>query len=273
MEMKLSRGHFGGLLLNKREVGRLTLTEYEYSPDLKLSRHEHEQAYFCLVLQGSYDETFGRRTRKCEPMTVTFHPAGESHSDFFYRTGGRIFSVEVDPAWVERVGEISSLLDDSADFHGGALAALIIRMYNELHNPDNVSHLAIEGLALEVIAEASRRHINPSTRKPARWLEQARELLHERFSETLTLSLIAEQVGVHPVHLVREFRKHYQLTVGEYIRHRRIEYACQQLCISDTPLIDIAIDSGFSHQSHFSKTFKEVTGMTPARYRASSRPR
>lgn len=270
MELKLSRGHFGGSLLNKREVRGFTLTEYVYSPDLELSKHEHEQAYFCVVLEGGYAETFGKKTRKCDPLTVTFHPAGESHSDFFHQSGGRIFSVEIDPAWMERVRELSLLLDDAAAFHGGALAGLIIKMYNELHNPDDVSHLAIEGLTLEVIAEASRRRINPSASKPSRWLENARELLHERFSESLTLNLIAEQVGVHPVHLVRAFRKHYHLTVGEYIRRRRVEYACQQLCNSDTPLIDIAIEAGFSHQSHFSKTFKQVTGMTPTEYRAAS---
>jgi AraC family transcriptional regulator len=165
------------------------------------------------------------------------------------------------------------LLNNSTDFHGGALAALLIRMYNEFHCMDDVSGLAIEGLSLEVVAEASRRRINALECKPPRWLEHAKEFLHQRFSESLTLNLIAEQVGVHPVHLAREFRKHYRLTVGEYIRHRRVRYACQLLSISDTPLVDIAVEAGFSQQSHFSKTFKQITGMTPTEYRASSRLR
>lgn len=273
MEMKMPRGRFCGSLLKSREVGGFTLTEYLYPPDLKVSKHGHEHAYFCLVLQGGYTESYGRKTRACQPLTVIFHPSGEAHSDSFHQAGARVFSVEIEPLWVERAAELALLLNDAADFRGGALATLLVKMYNEFHCADDFSRLAIEGLALEVIAEASRRKVNAPAGKPPRWLGRAKELLRERFSEPLTLKLIAEQVGVHPVHLVREFRKHYRLTVGEYLRQCRVEAACLKLSTSNIPLIDIAIATGFSQQSHFSKTFKRVTGVTPAAYRQAARLR
>ncbi len=40
--------------------------------------------------------------------------------------------------------------------------------------------------------------------------------------------------GVHPVHLSREFRKHYRMTIGDYIRKRRIEHASELLSNSGT---------------------------------------
>jgi AraC family transcriptional regulator len=82
------------------------------------------------------------------------------------------------------------------------------------------------------------------------------------------LKTIADSVAVHPVHLVRTFRRFYRSTVGEYLRRLRIEFASQQLAGTDTPLADIALASGFADQCHFTRTFKRLTGLTPARYRA-----
>jgi AraC family transcriptional regulator len=274
MQVRLPRGHFCGELLKRDEVGGFVLTEYAYPPELKISMHLHEQVYFCIVLQGNYTETYGKKTRACDERTVTFHPAGELHSDTFHKDGGRIFSVEIEPRWVERVGELSSVLEYPESFCGGLLASLVVRIYKEFYEIDAASRLAIEGLSLEVIAEALRKSTGTqSGREAPRWLKQARELLHDRFVEHHSLAEIADGVGVHPVHLVREFRKHYHQTVGEYVRRLRVEFACRLLSTSETPLIDVALAAGFSQQSHFTKTFKKLTGMTPCQYRVSSRPR
>ena len=89
------------------------------------------------------------------------------------------------------------------------------------------------------------------------------ELLRARFSESLTLNTIAASAAVHPVHLVRTFRRFHQSTVGEHLRRLRIEFASQQLADTDAPLADIALASGFADQSHFTRTFKRLTGLTP----------
>ena len=153
------------------------------------------------------------------------------------------------------------------------MASLVVRIYNEFHEIDAASRLAIEGLSLEVMAEALRQQSRSPERLAPKWLEQARALLHDQISERHSIRQIAGSVGVHPVHLVREFRKHYRLTVGEYLRRLRVEFACRKLTDTDTPLIDIALAAGFSQQSHFTKTFKKLTGVTPNQYRISSRLR
>jgi AraC family transcriptional regulator len=139
---------------------------------------------------------------------------------------------------------------------------------------DAVSPLVIEGLALEMLAELSRRSVLPLERRPvARWLEQVREIINTQFSEPLTLSQIAKSVNIHPVHIARTFRKHHRCTIGEYVRRLRIEFACRQLSTSNTPLAEIALQAGFSSQSHFSTTFRLITGLTPAQYRSTFRLR
>jgi AraC family transcriptional regulator len=109
--------------------------------------------------------------------------------------------------------------------------------------------------------------------KPSLWLKQAKELLQDQFQEQVSLNSLAEQINIHPVHLAREFRHHYQMTVGEYIRQLRIEFSCHELTSTDAPIAQIALKAGFFDQSHFCKTFKRLTGHTPIEFRTFSRSR
>ena len=94
-------------------------------------------------------------------------------------------------------------------------------------------------------------------------------MLVEHFSETLKLTQIAAEVGVHPVYLATAFRRKFGVTVGEFVRRLRIEHACAELKKKDLPLSAIALQAGFADQSHFSKVFKSYVGMTPREYRTS----
>ena len=49
--------------------------------------------------------------------------------------------------------------------------------------------------------------------------------------------------------------------------------ACRQISASDVPLSEIAVAAGFFDQSHFGRTFKQLTGMSPAAYRETIRSR
>jgi AraC family transcriptional regulator len=124
---------------------------------------------------------------------------------------------------------------------------------------------------LEIIAEACRKRMKLSRARPPRWLEQTKEMLHESFLEPLTLSGIAETVGVHPVYLASVFRRYYRCSVGEYKRRLQVEFACGEIASTAAPLSQIALAAGYADQAHFSRTFKRFTGMTPTEYRASSR--
>lgn len=270
--MKLCSGRWYGETLSKDSVAGLTLTETVYQSNLKLPPHAHEQAYFCLVLTGSYTESYGRQARTCKTATLIFHPADEPHADHFH-SDSRCFNIQMDDAWIERMKPHSLSLNEPQDFHGGILPHLAMRLYDEFRQVDELSSLIVEGIALEMMGEASRNLSKNSDRVPPRWLVEVRQLLHERFSEHLSLRQQADCVGVHPVHLAREFRRFYHCTVGDYLRQLRIEFACEKLLQSDMPLSEIALASGFFDQSHFTRTFKQLTGKTPQAYRGRLRAR
>ncbi len=271
MNRKLPSGCFFGVSLKRYEIAGFILSESTYSPDTKIARHSHEHAYFCILLRGTYTERYSSKFRECKPSTVIFHPSDEVHANHFLNQGGRLFRLEIKHQWLNRFNECSVRLAEPLDCSGGLLTWLTTRLYREFCHTDKVSSLVIEGLALEIVASASRYSASNAERKPPRWLEQAKELLHAQFTENLVFTDIAEFFGVHPVHFARVFRKFYGCTMGEYVRRLRVESASRLLTTTDRPLADVAVTNGFSDQSHFSKTFKHSTGMTPAQFRATFR--
>lgn len=270
--MKHLSGSLYGDILGNTSIAGFTLTETAYLPSLKLPRHSHEQAYFCFVLRGSFTEVYGEHSRSGRPSTLIFHPAGEIHSDHFHTTS-RCFNIQMNTRWLERAQQPARIINTPADFCGGQLVNLAARLYREFRQLDEFSGLAVEGLALEIIAEASRGSLKEPGRTPPHWLAQVRDILHEQLGERPSLVTLAESVDVHPVHLAREFRRFYGCTIGEYVRQSRIEFACHQISTSDASLSDIALAAGFFDQSHFSRTFKQINGISPAAYRRTFRPR
>lgn len=262
----LRPGRLHGEAIKTLHVAGFILTETFYHAHSKLPRHAHENSYFCFVLNGAYTEQCASREIVCTPASVTFRPSGETHEAVLHDAGARIFVMEIPSRWIDKLRANSLALKSSPDFVRGPVPGLCARLNREFHRNDSAAHLAVEGLALELLAEGSRQSAKSIGIPPA-WLRQAREMISEHFRETLTLDRIAAHVGVHPVYLATAFRQKYGLTVGDYVRKLRIEQACADLMSRKFPLAEIALRAGFVDQSHFSKVFKSCMGTTPAKYR------
>jgi len=68
-------------------------------------------------------------------------------------------------------------------------------------------------------------------------------------------------------HLARAFRTAFGMSVGGYIRERRLQRAAALIRDSNSKLVDIAAAVGFCDQAHFSRAFKTRFGTTPAAFR------
>jgi AraC family transcriptional regulator len=250
----------------EREVGNFFLTEANYPPNLTVPSHAHENPSFYLVLAGCIAERHGRLARECLASTLVFTPPGETHSNITSGAGCRCFMIDLKPNWLKSLSTPSLNLYEWADFDGGAPVWLAQRAFREACNLDALSPMVIEGIALELLAEMSRSKTRLDAKCP-QWLEQIRELLHAHFAQRLTISELANAVNRHPVHVATQFRRIFHCTIGDYLRHLRIEAACRQIANSDHLLIQIALDCGFADQGHFSRVFKALLGITPSRYR------
>jgi AraC family transcriptional regulator len=274
MVAKLAAGTFYGKTEGRCERAGFTFVESAYSrqSQLRLPVHIHENAFLCFVVAGVCEESSGGRTKTVHPSALMFHPAGEPHADRWHEMGGRSFHVNISEARAKALADNVPVLNAPAVFEHGMVPWLARRLYGEYQRRDDLALLAMEGLVLEILAEVSRQRADPE-RTPPRWLLRARDLLHARFAEDLTLGEIGSEVGVHPVHLSRVFRRQFNCTPGDYVRRLRVDAARQLLATSEASLVEIALTVGFADQSHFTKTFRRLVQMTPGQYRRTLRTR
>jgi len=266
MMTRLGPGEFFGKERQRRAFGGFSFTETVYADGMVIPKHEHAEGYLSFVVAGFHRQHIDRRIREVSPRTLTVHPPGEVHANHWHG-GGHCLNVEITSARLEHIREYARCLDQPAEFHGAMPASLAARLYDEFRREECASALALEGLTLEMLAEISREPRPGLTGCLPLWLRRARVLLHERFSENLSLDDVAGTVGVHPAHLGRAFRRHFGCTPGDYVRRVRVEFACSRLAQTDQPLVAIALAAGFADQSHFTNVFRESTGLTPAQYR------
>lgn len=172
-----------------------------------------------------------------------------------------------------RLSQHTSLREEPIHFQGGFASGLAKRLHSEFIRNDTASELAMEGLALELLAEVCRGGERTPERSPPRWLLQARERLKEQFATHPSIEELAAAAGVHPVHFARTFRRHFGCTPGEFVRTLRIEHACRLLATSGSPLTRVALSAGFADQSHLTKTFRRSLGTTPGEFRRRRRSR
>lgn len=266
MELKLKAGQFYGTTSQALFANGLRFTEKAYSSRARLPTHAHELSHFCFVLAGSYQEHIAGKLFERGPTALVFYPPDVSHGEDHF-TRGRHFLVEIDFKGLEKVRDYGARLGEPVLVGSDSSLWLAARMYREFSERDGFSALVLESITSELLIAASRQDTRRPERKPPPWLERVKEFLRENFSEPPTLDELARLAGVHPTHLARVFRQFERCTVGDYVREARIKYARQRMLRSHEPLVEIALAAGFADQTHFTRSFKRITGMTPTEFR------
>lgn len=98
------------------------------------------------------------------------------------------------------------------------------------------------------------------------------EYIDAHLRETITAEDLATRVGMSPSHFARKFRQSTGLSLYRFVNRRRIVMSLARLKGDGVPLADLSVRLGFSSQSHFTRLFSALTGMTPAKYRKRFRP-
>lgn len=92
------------------------------------------------------------------------------------------------------------------------------------------------------------------------------EIVDAELHGDLRLPTLAKECGLSVSHLCRSFKHSFGISVHRYVIHRRIDFAKSLLRNSSSPLAEIALQSGFSDQAAFSRTFARLVGTSPRRW-------
>lgn len=221
--------------------------------------HFHENAFLSFVIKGG--GIIKGKSLMCErlPGNLIFSYAGERHQCIVKESTVNVnMEVGLDLLRANCVTEAS--LENSIRKNPNA-KPLMLKIYKEILHDDDCSSSSIKILLFELISNARL-----SDNDQPVWVGQIYELMNDRWNESLSLEDLAQTAGVHPVTVSKYFRKYFGCTFGEYMRRIRIERSLSIIKNSSFSLTEIGYECGFYDQSHFSRTFQQLTGFSPKSY-------
>ncbi len=191
----------------------------------------------------------------------------------------RIIGVAIDTALVDRVGEesfgqSSTGLQTRIAVRDDYLMSAAKRWREELTDGGAAGRLFAEHIGILVTAHLFRRYSDgvgrstpPKGGLGAYRLRRVIDYIEANLSDDLTIATLAGVADRSLHHFSEAFRQSTGVQPHRYVLMRRIERAKVLLLSTDMPIIQIALEVGFSTHSHFGHAFRDATGVTPLRFR------
>jgi AraC family transcriptional regulator len=258
-------GQFFGNVTERWTAESIVVNRLVHDQPRALPSHAHQAGFVSLMLHGEYRETAGLTQFGYEPFSCVYHPPGMEHHDVIGRAGVTLLTLEFRPELFDGMDAGGINLRPIIDLTGTQPAWDLMDLYRRITalqaNPLDIESRAVD-LALSIVRATTQLP------RALRSLQRAKEYMHAHFRESLTLAQVARAADVHPVYLGQIFRQEFGETLGEYLNRIRVHTATESLANSDLPLGPMALDLGFYDQSHFTRIFRQFTGITPAVFRA-----
>lgn len=260
-EEKACYGSVGATL----EGGGVSVSRTHHAATLTTPSHAHGVLLLHYVVAGLYEESTPGRTVRLEPGWLLYKPPGQRHWNEFGDRGATTLRFEF------RTGAVSDITtflpNELRTARSPHIDLLATRVRDELTHPDGLSTVVAQSLGWELLTALARQ---PSGARGAsgRAAVHCAAIIDRDFASPLTLSTLADEVGVDRSTLARHFRAVHGCSVGEYLRGRRIRFVAEALEKgTERSLGQLAQEAGFADQSHMTRTFKRVYGRTPGHWR------
>lgn len=158
-------------------------------------------------------------------------------------------------------------------FSDALVSAAARQLMDELNQGSKADQGFMARLAMVMLEQVCRAlrvdatgGIHPPHIQLAR-LHTALVFIREHLGQGLSIDQLAAQVGVSPAHFRRLFQSAMGMPPHRYVMNARLERARDLLMQTDLPILHIALECGFSTQSHLTAAFKAAHASTPAEYR------
>jgi AraC family transcriptional regulator len=253
-----------------RDLGDLLVASASYAPDVHIPPHSHCRPQLLVALSGRLRTHFPDRSCDAGPGDVLVHPEDLLHSHEGGPEGAEIVTVATGTNG-NGSRDSTSLLDDFGIKPLLGSLPLARRIRRELTRDKAHADVALRSLALQLLVETARSEMASEVARESvpDWVGEAKKRLETEFNDQLKVGRLATQIGVTPMQLIRAFQRHYGTSPGAYLRQVRLDHALMLLADSKRSLAGVALEAGYSDQSHLCRVVKEETGLTPAEYRRS----
>ncbi|MEY8445689.1 response regulator transcription factor [Enterococcus ratti] len=134
-----------------------------------------------------------------------------------------------------------------------------IQRINQTKTVQELHHLLLS------LVKAQQRHVRYSKN-----VERVIEILHEHYTEPLTLKEVSESLHLNVMYLGQLFKKETKKSFSVYLNHLRIDQAKWLLLHSNRNINEISREIGYNNTTYFSKLFKKIVGKSPKEYRESN---
>lgn len=180
------------------------------------------------------------------------------HRSTVFPIGMRALFVDVPDAWLQD-RQIEPLSCGRYDLVNDTRVLAAIRIALELAS--GVAEAAnVEESLLSLCAPEYLQNDLYARGEP-KWLKTAEEFIDAEHGQQISLRKISAEIGVHPVHLARIFRKKHGRSIGGYITGVRVASALRKS--ADMPFGQAAVASGFADQSHFGRGVRKELNRAP----------
>ncbi|WP_143305804.1 helix-turn-helix domain-containing protein [Chitinophaga vietnamensis] len=255
--LKLAQATYLGNNTFSWQGNGITVSDTEYRRKVFEGWHCHEHHHITFVARGGNCEQRKRQEIQASPGSVLFYQSGEVHRNRHALHPSRNINLEISDDFLRA----HDLRIDHLSIHHPWIRSVIWKIQQESRINDAGTHDSITMLLLSLF-----NHDDQLSRPP--WVQQLRDILHDRWNETPTLQELSAILQVHPVTISKHFRRYFSCTLGEYMRRIKTEHAITLIRQEEISLTDIAYQCGFADQSHFIRTFKRFTGVLPKALRA-----
>ena len=189
----------------------------------------------------------------------------------------RYFLVTFEPALIEGLlstGKMS--LAEQRGVQDKMLLQLLLRLRHELQSPSGPGRLLHQSLGLCIAIHmvtnfitSGKKPFAPKGKFSSSQLATVIECLDASVKKDIGLTELAGLLNLSPFHFSHLFRNTLGISPHKYYLHLKIHRAMQAIQNRNSSLTGIAYDFGFSDQSHFSRTFKKIAGISPRQYQDS----
>ncbi|MBE9171494.1 AraC family transcriptional regulator [Pleurocapsales cyanobacterium LEGE 06147] len=262
-----------------QELGNLELLRATYLTH-SFPRHMHEGFAIGVIEKGVEAFTY-KETKHFAPAgsLVVINP-GEVHTGYTASEMGCTYrAMYADATLLRRAASETADRQRDIPFFSSPvikdrqLAQFIFNLHISLKR--STSRLEQESSLMwtlgQLIVRQADSHFRSRPIGQEHWrVKQIREYLESHYAENVSLECLSRLVNLSSFHLIRVFQKEVGLPPHAYLNQIRVMRAKKLLALGH-PIAEVASETGFVDQSHFTRHFKRLVGLTPKRYMCGSK--